>query len=182
MGWGAGGRGESGQTREGRLTAQAPGCPPASGPGPSWAVFRTCPCLCPHLWNGGSCHEANREKHMETSGNRPGPTVKRVGYERDLTFSSSGMTRMPPTLRRLFMYSSCSFCTPAPQYTRSYWEQSGEISRQLPVTKEGSQKSNLKAKNVFRNWIYHIVASLYSKSILPTGYVFLAHNKYHWQS
>lgn len=86
---------------------------------------------------------------------------KRVSYERDLTFSSSGMTRMPPTLRRLFMYSSCSFCTPAPQYTRSYWEQSGEISRQLPVTKEGSQKSNLKAKNVFCNWIYHSVASLY---------------------
>lgn len=61
-----------------------------------------------------------------------------------LTFSSRGITRMPPTLSRFFMYSSWSFCTPAPQYTLSYWRLSGGISRQLPTTKDGSQNSNLK--------------------------------------
>lgn len=60
-----------------------------------------------------------------------------------LTFSSRGMTRTPPGFSRLFMYSSCSFCTPAPQYTRSYWRLSAGMSRQFPTTKDGSQNSNL---------------------------------------
>lgn len=59
-----------------------------------------------------------------------------------LFFQQQDKDPPPPTLRRFF-------CTPGPQSTRSYWQQSGEVSKQLPVTKEGSQ--NLKVNNVSHN-------------------------------